>query len=282
MANLEHDYAETELLYNKFTRSSTQNALKELKQRLPESPRILDAGCGPGGHFKLFEQFFPEAKIVAIDSSKPHINEARKNAETIQNNTNILKANLESELNLDESSFDLIWSADVIFPSNVNSAADVVKNLKPLLKQNGILAIFYGNWLRQNFIPGHSRLEHKINAACELMYENHKMENLWRDLNHPEKTIKWFQEAGFKDISQSVHTSHYYKPDIPDFALEYVEQVFENDYSNSVKKKGKDAGFTDEEINKWQELSDKENSDYILEREDYHCSINCLLTYGGV
>ncbi len=282
MTEIKHDYAETELLYNRFTRPSATEGLKELKKQLPENPRILDAGCGPGSHFKLFEKVFSNPEVVGIDISRPHIEEAQRKARETEIPVKVVRSDLEEELNLEKESFDLIWFGDVICPSDITSPVGLINNVKPFLKENGLMTIFYGNWLRQMFMPGYARLEHKINAAYELMHETRNLGSPWQGPEHPEKSNKWLKEAGFSDISQSFHTSHYSKPDIPESVLEYVKHIFENDYSDAVKQKGKEAGLTEEEIIKWRKLSDKESLMYLPKKEDYYCSINCIMTYGSL
>ncbi len=281
MTGIKHDYAETELLYNQFTRPSARKALRELKKEVGESPKIMDAGCGPGSHFELFEKIFPNAKIVAVDSSKPHIEEARQKAEKTGIDIDIVKADLEKNLDLEEDSFDMIWFGDVICPSDISNPVGLINNLKPFLNKDGLISIFYGNWLRQMFMPGYARLEQKINAAYEMMHETRNLNNPWQGPDHPEKAIKWLQETGFKEVSQSIHTSNY-SPKIPDHVLDYVEHVFKNDYSDAVDEKGREAGLTEEEISKWEKLSDPESLMYLPEKDDYYCSMSCILTYGKV
>lgn len=280
MSEIRHDYAEIELLYNRFTRPSARKALKQLKKQFSEDIRIIDAGCGPGSHFELFEEVFPGAKVTAVDISQPHLERAREKADKVDLTVEVVKEDLEGEIGFEEKSFDLIWFGDVICPSDIEGPAKLINGLKPYLKNEGVMAVFYGNWLRQEFMPGYARLEQKINSAYELMHETKNLKKEWQGPDHPEKALKWLQEANFDKISQSIHSSHYSKPDIPEHAVKYVEHVFENDYSDAVQQKGEEAGLTEQEMSKWRQLSDKEGLMYLLDKNDYYCCMNCLLTYG--
>lgn len=279
MTEIEHDYADTELLYNSFTEPSVEKALKELKKQLPENPRILDAGCGPGSHLQLFEDIFPDAEVVAADVSQPHLNRAREKAEKLDIPVEFVKTDLTRELPFDRS-FDLVWFGDVICPSDIQNPVMLLKDIIELLDEDGVLAVFYGNWLRQMFMPGYARLEHKVNAAYELMHETKNLNRSWQGPDHPEKAVKWFQEAGLSHINQSIHSSTYRGEDITPEALKYVKHVLKNDYTDAVREKGSEAGLTEEEKRKFHKLSDPESVMYLPEKDDYYCSMNCILTYG--
>ncbi|HEY1940912.1 MAG TPA: trans-aconitate 2-methyltransferase [Roseiarcus sp.] len=65
-------------LYLKFEAERTQPA-RDLLARVRGSPRrIVDLGCGPGTSTRLLGERFPDAEILAIDSSEPMLAEARR------------------------------------------------------------------------------------------------------------------------------------------------------------------------------------------------------------
>ncbi len=274
-----YNYVEEELLYNKFTEPSVRKSLEHLKEKLPEQPRILDLGCGPGGHLHLFDQVFPEAEVVACDISEPHLEHAEKISEDLSIDTEFVKKDLSQDTPSESGPYDLIWAADLICPCYLDQPEMVVNEVKELLTDNGVLAVFYGNWLRQMLMPGYAKLEQKINVAYELIHEDMKGRP-WEGPDHPEKALKWLIDADFK-TEQKVFCSTHVKNEMDKECLDYVKHVFNNDYSDSVKEKGPEAGITERETRKLEQLFDPESILYLPEKEDYYCNINCILTYGS-
>lgn len=139
----------------------------------PKTVRVLDAGCGPGGLFALLlEALGPSGALVAIDRSTPHLAVAKKliTSQALEQRVQLAQLDLESTLPYPDGSFDGVWSADVITPDDFADIPSVVSELFRVLKPGGSLFLFYGNWLRQQLLPGHSRLEHLISIAKEFAY----------------------------------------------------------------------------------------------------------------
>lgn len=278
MEEITHDYAEIELLYNNFTEPAVKKSLKKLKKELPENPRILDAGCGPGSHFELFNEIFNDAKVTAVDISEPHLKEASEKAENLEISIDVVKSDLTRELDIGDD-FDLIWLGDVICPSDIEDPTGLISNMKKYLNSEGVLAVFYGNWLRQTFLPGYARLEHKINAAYELMHETKNLGRPWQGPDHPEKALKWLKQAGLYNNRQKFFTATHNYP-LDKEVQKYVQRVFENDYSQAITHKGEEVGLTEKEGEKWRKISDPENILFLPDKETYFCSMNCMLAYG--
>jgi SAM-dependent methyltransferase len=165
-----HDYSEEELLYSRFMEPALRQAMSFLS--FPKTnARVLDAGCGPGGLFALLlEALGPRGALVALDRSTPHLEVAKKltASQALEQRVHLAQVDLESTLPYPDGSFDGIWSADVITPDDFADIPRVVSELFRVLKPGGSLFLFYGNWLRQQLLPGHSRLEHLISIAKEF------------------------------------------------------------------------------------------------------------------
>ena len=280
MTEVKHDYAEIELLYNKFTEPAVEKALKHIKKEIPDNPRIVDAGCGPGSHFHLFDKVFDEPEIVAVDISQPHLEKARERREDLEADIKLVKADLEKDIPLEERGFDLVWFGDVICLSDIENPSGLVANMKKYLKDGGILSVFYGNWLRQSFMPGYARLEQKINAAYELMHETRNIQRSWQGSEHPEKALKWLKESGYRGRSQEIFPVTYSNPEKPEYAEKYVRHVFQNDYYQAVQEKGQEVSLTEKEKTKWHRISNPENTLYLPSRKDYFCYMPCTVSFG--
>src|SRR5262249_3086004 len=87
--------------------------VEDLASRFPEladavrGRRVLDAGCGLGGHALLLESMQPD-RLVALDFSSTQLNTARKICETLDRNMGFVRASVEA-LPFVENSFDLVF-----------------------------------------------------------------------------------------------------------------------------------------------------------------------------
>ena len=57
--------------------ASTRRALDVIKPFLPESPRVVDVGCGPGAQTLVLASELPHAQITAIDLHEPFLAQLR-------------------------------------------------------------------------------------------------------------------------------------------------------------------------------------------------------------
>jgi SAM-dependent methyltransferase len=275
----EHNYAEAELLYNKFMEPALRAAVASLP--LPRNNgRILDAGCGPGGVFPLLcKALGPTGQLVGIDFSEPHFAKAEEQIgkESSHKNVRIEKVNLMEPLPFPENHFDAVWAADVILPDDFVDAVDVVKRLVRVLCPGGILAIFYGNWLRPIFLPGYARLEHLICVAKELMYARDRG---WDGYIHPERAELWLRQAGLTATRMDFFPVHYRQP-LPNHVYEYVSRYSLREfYENAIRQYGDAVSLTAEDKVLWERLSDPASPDFILAQPDYYCAAFALLTVG--
>lgn len=115
-----------------FYLSVRENLAKFLERALPAgNARLLDAGCGTGGFLKYLSKL---GDVCGVDVSDTAIEYASKNGLVCQ------KASIES-LPFSDNSFDAVTCVDVIYHMNVGSEAQAVKELKRVLKPNGVLAM---------------------------------------------------------------------------------------------------------------------------------------------
>lgn len=274
-----HDYVESELLYNRYLEPGLREALTFLP--LPKTGvTVVDAGCGPGGLFSLLlDTLGSEVEIVGIDCSIPHLETAAKciASNSLQESVELARADLASPLPFPDGCFDGVWSSDVITPDDFANIPNVVAEFFRVLKAGGFLALFYGNWLRQQLLPGYSRLEHRIGIAREFTFAR---ERTWEGHNHPECAERWLLEAGFESTMLRlipVSYRHPLPPDIRRYLSDYSLGTF---YELAIREFGAHAGFNAADLDLWSRLSDPASPEFILDRPDYFCSQVAMLAVG--
>jgi len=77
---------------------------------LPEAPRVLDAGCGPGADIPGLLAHMPRARLIAMDSHAPYIERVR--AEFVDDPR---VKGVTGDMAQPEGRFDLIWSAGALY-----------------------------------------------------------------------------------------------------------------------------------------------------------------------
>ena len=122
---------------------STAKALSLIPQ-LPDSPQILDVGCGPGAQTMVLAKT-TGGLITAVDFHKPYLEELMSRATTEGVTAQIQTLELDMrELNFDDASFDLIWAEGSIYIIGVESG---LSSWRRFLKPTGCIAFTEVSWL---------------------------------------------------------------------------------------------------------------------------------------
>jgi SAM-dependent methyltransferase len=124
--------------------ASTRRAF-EMVSDLPESPRILDVGCGPGMQ-TLELASVSGGHITAVDNHQPFLDQLAESAraEGLADRIEIINASM-FDLPFDDESFDLIWCEGAIF---IMGVAEGLKQWKRFLKPGGVIAFTESAWIR--------------------------------------------------------------------------------------------------------------------------------------
>lgn len=126
----------------------TGKALDTIRDDLPQSPHVLDVGCGPGMQTLDLASLMADARIEAVDAYPGFIDEARRRAEAAGVDDRVtFNIGDMNHLAFDENSFDLIWSEGAAYIMGIEKA---LSTWKPLLKANGHIALSDAVWLREN------------------------------------------------------------------------------------------------------------------------------------
>lgn len=125
--------------------SATTKKALNLIEGLPENPVILDIGCGPGMQTIDLANLLPDAKIIAIDTHQPFLDELDKRAGDNGFADRIKTLNLDmNKMDFKEQSFDLIWCEGAAYIMGTDKA---LTSWNPLLKPGGKLALSEPVWL---------------------------------------------------------------------------------------------------------------------------------------
>ncbi len=123
---------------------STRKALRSVTGSLPDAPRILDIGCGPGMQTLVLARE-TAGHVTAVDRHQPFLDELNRRAarEGLADRITTVNASM-SALGFPDASFDLIWSEGAIY---IMGFAEGLRAWKRLLNRNGAIAVTEIAWL---------------------------------------------------------------------------------------------------------------------------------------
>ncbi|MAE93560.1 MAG: SAM-dependent methyltransferase [Deltaproteobacteria bacterium] len=127
----------------------TRRAL-ELMTELPESPRILDVGCGPG--MQTIELLSATSgTVLALDLMPEMTVRVRASAEStgVSDRLEALQQDMK-EMSFPESSFDVVWSEGAIYFLGFEAG---LRKVRPFIKPGGYVAVSEAVWLKPDPPP---------------------------------------------------------------------------------------------------------------------------------
>ena len=123
---------------------STRKAYMMLND-LPENPRILDIGCGPGMQTIELANL-SRGQIVALDNNQPFLDilKYRAEKEGVSDHITIVQGDM-CNLKYEPKSFNVIWSEGAIFIIGFEKG---LREWQRLLADKGFLVVSELSWLR--------------------------------------------------------------------------------------------------------------------------------------
>lgn len=115
-----------------------------VQPRLPDAPRLLDVGCGPGGLFEPMRAHVPGSTIVGIEVQPAMLEAARERA-TALGDVEIHEADLAAPLPLADASIDGAVASMVLH--EMPYPVQLLRELGRVLKPGAPLLVF--DWVRQ-------------------------------------------------------------------------------------------------------------------------------------
>lgn len=121
----------------------TTRRLLSLAGTLPERPRVLDLGCGPG-RAALLLAAEAGAEVTAVDLHEPFLDELRASARArgLAGSITAVKADM-AELPYPDGSFDLVWAESSAYSIGFDNA---LRAWRRLLAPGGTLVVTECEW----------------------------------------------------------------------------------------------------------------------------------------
>ncbi len=108
---------------------STRKALQSVAASLPEAPRILDVGCGPGMQTLVLARE-TGGHVTAVDRHQPFLDELNRRGARDGLTDRITAVNASmSALDFPDGGFDLIWSEGAIYIMGFAGGPDTLRSL---------------------------------------------------------------------------------------------------------------------------------------------------------
>lgn len=156
----------------------------------------LDAGCGAGTHVHgLARAAAPGGRVVALDLSLPNLLEVPATGGAIASPDRVLRlsGNLLT-LPFPDRTFDWVWCADALWPRAVaQDPVGAVRELARVVRPGGALAVLF--WSGQSLLPGHPRLEARLDAA---FVEHSPYLSGVAPPDHHLRALAWLEAAGLE------------------------------------------------------------------------------------
>lgn len=142
------DYAELAEIFS-HTRKYLWKDLKEFDQYVKDGDTILDLGCGNGRLFELFND--KKVSYVGVDNCEELIKIAK---EKYQSTSATFLVGDAVDLPFENEKFDAIFCIAILnhIPSK-ELRIKVLKDIKEILKKDGILIMTNWNFYQKNFFP---------------------------------------------------------------------------------------------------------------------------------
>ena len=122
---------------------STRATIRRLR-KLPEGPRVLDVGCGPGRSAIVLAQEL-SARVTAIDIHQPYLDHLAARAEALGLSAMIRPVKMSmARMKFRRASFDLIWAEGSAYFLGIGKS---LETWLPLLDERGQVAFTELCWL---------------------------------------------------------------------------------------------------------------------------------------
>ena len=164
----------------------------EMMPGVPDHPRILDIGCGPGAQtVDLLE--ISAGTVVALDFLPPMIERTRRNAERarVAGRLEVLVQDMK-QMSFPPASFDVIWSEGAIY----NLGFEVgLRKVMDFVRPGGCVAVSEAVWLKSDppapvvefweEYPEIDTVDNKLDVIDRLGYQSegcfHLPESTWTE-----------------------------------------------------------------------------------------------------
>ena len=158
-----------------------------LKNRIPGTDQILDAGCGQGLAFVLLAEHFQPKTIIGVDIDKEEISIAPETAKRCKCEVKLENGTV-CNLNISDSSIDMIFSHQLLH--HISDQTRALEEFYRILMPGGVIL---------------------ISESCRSFINSFPVRLLFRHPMHVQKTAEEYvalvQSIGFKIDDNDIKTS---------------------------------------------------------------------------
>ncbi|MGH3917170.1 MAG: class I SAM-dependent methyltransferase [Pseudonocardiaceae bacterium] len=242
---------------------------------LPAGARVLDAGTGAGGALPALARAATAVEGIDLNPAVVPIAAAHAQRSGVGERVTVRVGDLTevlTEANADEP-YDAIWASDVVWPGNFADPTATVADMAAALRPGGVIALFYSNYYRATFLPGHGRLERLILAASELRWK------LPADgPRRHDRYLAWLLGAGFVDVRLAVLPRIGFPVDA--VVRAYLESTVWPEHLASVRECGHLVGLGHADLDEVRVLLTPDSDRYVLDEPGYHVVLPAVLASG--
>jgi SAM-dependent methyltransferase len=178
------------------TNALTRRAV-DLMTEVPDSPRILDVGCGPGMQtIELLRA--TSGTVLALDLMPEMIARVRARGERAGVSDRLETLQLDmNEMSFPPESFDVVWSEGAIYFLGFEAGLEKVR---PFVKPGGYVAMSESVWLKSDRPP----------EVVEFWKEYPQIDTVAEKLAVIDRV--GYEEVGHFVLPPTAWTEHYYDP----------------------------------------------------------------------
>lgn len=139
---------------------STAKAYKMIPN-LPEEPKILDIGCGPGMQTLELARL-SKGTVIALDNHQPFLDKIKTDAKKsgLSGQIKLLNQDMNT-MSLEPKSFDVVWAEGALYQMGFENG---LKKCREFLKKSGSIAVTEMVWLKDNPSPAAKAFAHEYEA----------------------------------------------------------------------------------------------------------------------
>lgn len=245
-------------LFNRFAEPELRQLIAGLG--LPESARVLDAGCGTGLITTWLAEHVPHGLALGVDLSTGHLRQAQTRMTTAAP-LHFLQADM-THLPLATGPFDLIWSSNAL--NHLHNPVAGLQALAANLRPGGRLVLGQSAFLPDMFFAWDARLEKEVMLACRQYYRD-KYGLDERDTTATRNLFGWMRQAGLHNVTAQTIVIERTAPLSEADQLYFVEGVFKGYWAHRVQPYLSEADWHTLEA-----LCDPTSSAFCLHRPDFH------------
>ncbi|WP_181347889.1 class I SAM-dependent methyltransferase [Thalassobacillus sp. CUG 92003] len=130
------------------SKQSTRTAMSLVRLDREKAITILDVGCGTGISTICLAEFFPNARITAIDTHEPYLEVLKQqlNVKGLASRVDVQCLSM-TDMDFPPASFDLIWAEGSIYIAGFQTG---LTEWRSFLKPEGYLVCSEISWLHAN------------------------------------------------------------------------------------------------------------------------------------